>query len=229
MSTINNIIATQNAAMTDLISLPDLWPQNEVIVYGTPGLDVLAYTGAGTYIYDGKFTDQTEKKMTISDKGQVSFFVFQNFNDKHHPDAHNKNIASVSVRPDDGSSVMGKDTVVAFSEYQTSQNPEATKTFLAYNYTTGAPADGEAFNAVYLKVSPEVMTQGVKKISISVDNNATLVGYSGTDKVLIPLSSSGCATIQITNKKTGVVNVTLDSPESPWTDNIAFRVNFVKF
>lgn len=221
---ITNVIATSNAAPLDLKDLPNLKPENIITVYGTPGGSFVASVTAEAKIEkSGILRDQAT--FDITDSGEACFTVCSP-------------LTSKKISANDISAILtfelGKDgeygppdniplVPVVFLNYQES---EQAIEFIAYNYTTGAPADGKTPCTVYLMVDRK--PNDVSKVRIHVDNGAVINGYYH-DTADVTLDSDGSATIEITNNNEGKTSVTLTSaPFASDNDRVNFDIFFKK-
>jgi len=221
---ITNVIATSNAAPLDLKNLPNLNPENIVTVYGTKGSSFVASVTAEAKIEkDGILRDQAE--FDIADSGDVSFTVCSPLPAKKI--FSNDISATLSFELGKQGEYGAPDNIpltpLVFMNYQES---EKAIEFIAYNYTTGAPADGKTPCTVYLMVDRK--PNDVSKVRIHVDNGALIKGYYH-DTADIPLGADGSATIEITNVNDGKVSVILTSaPFASDNDQVNFDIFFKK-
>lgn len=219
---ITNIIATSNAAPLDLKNLPNLKPANIVTVYGTPGSSFVAsVTAEAQIVKDG--ISLSQQTFDIADSGEISFTVCLPLAAKK---IFSNNISAIlsfelgkqgEYGPPDNISPLP----LVFLNYQES---EKAIEFIAYNYTTGAPADGKTPCTVYLMVDRK--PNNVCMVRIHVDNGAMIKGYyNGTAD--IPLGADGSATVEISNVNDGKTSVILTSaPFASDNDKVNFDIFF---
>lgn len=220
-------IATQNAAPVDSVNLKDLRPMNTVIIYGIPGDNITVDTTSSSYIYQKGIDNLQSTSLQLDTEGIGRVFIYSPA--ISDPDKNQKDFASFAVvRADSDDNLITVPLV--FGGY--SESAQAS-VFVAYNFTTRAPADGETACSVYLMADPGTLapdSNGQKYIRIKVDHGAFIVGHEEHHGQWadIPLSDdTGCATIHVTNTTVGKVNVTLTAPDSWTNDEARFAIHFL--
>lgn len=110
----------------------------------------------------------------------------------------------------------------SFSPYRVGQGA-----IRAYNYTTGAAADGRTPCSVYILTENNT---GINNILVTVDDHAMIQFLSSTtQRQMIPLDDQGNAAINIVNSVSESVTVCLIVPESPDGEYVCFTLKFLVF
>ncbi|WP_387489941.1 hypothetical protein [Photorhabdus sp. RM96S] len=215
---ISSVIITENAAMSDLTDYPNLNPQNIVTLYGLPGHKFYATTSIGAFIVDDNINlDQII--LTLDETGKGHFYVRSPFEHKNIKNSEEFSAFVVIAPQEDINKVMS--FPLTFGNYR--QSDEAI-VFTAYNYTTGAPADGNTPCSIYLFIDRK-NNDDINQIRIKVNNNALIDGYN-KDWADIPLKEDGSATVNVVSNTVGKVNVWLTAPDSDSGDRVNFVLSF---
>ncbi|WP_289994016.1 hypothetical protein [Photorhabdus laumondii] len=215
---ISSVIITENAAISDLTDYPNLNPKNIVTVYGLPGYKFYATTSAGASIVDDNINvDQII--LTLDEVGKGHFYVRSPFEHKNIKNSEEFSALLMIAPQEDINKVISFPLI--FGNYR--QSDEAI-VFTAYNYTTGAPADGETPCSIYLFIDRE-HNDDINQIRIRVNNNALIDGYN-KGWADIPLKEDGSATVNVISNTVGKVNVWLTAPDSDSGDKVNFVLSF---
>ncbi|WP_434525058.1 hypothetical protein [Photorhabdus asymbiotica] len=215
---ISSVIITENAAKSDLTNYPNLNPQNIVTIYGLPGHKFYATTSIGASIVDDN-VDVDQIILTLDDAGKGHFYVRSPFEHKNIENSEEFSAVLMIYPQEDINKVISFPLI--FGNYR--QSDEAI-VFTAYNYTTGAPADGKTPCSIYLFIDRE-NNDDINKIRIRVNNNAIIDGYN-KDWADIPLKEDGSATVNVTSNTVSRVNVWLTAPDSDSGDKVDLALSF---
>ncbi|KAA1179712.1 hypothetical protein [Photorhabdus heterorhabditis] len=215
---ISSVIITENAAISDLTDYPNLNPKNIVTLYGLPGYKFYATTSIGASIVDDNI-DVDQITLTLDETGAGHFYVRSPFEHKNIENSEEFS-AFVMISPQEDMNKVISFPLI-FGNYR--QSDEAI-VFTAYNYTTGAPADGKTPCSIYLFIDRE-NNDDINQIRIRVNNNAVIEGYN-KDWADIPLKEDGSATVNVTSNTAGKVNVWLTAPDSDSGDTVNFVLSF---
>lgn len=183
---------TTNAAIVARSELA-LEPMNRGLIMGAPGISVTVTCSAGgTVVESGKMT----YTVLLDEAGQATFGLQSETPGK----------LSVNVVQDDlpANSWAGSSII--------SQYTDGSGDFRALNFSTGAVADGKMPCSVYVVVwSPAVITS----VQVSIEGNASILGYEGQDPVVIPLNTDGSAKMDIVSSVAGDIVAELSLPQRP--------------
>lgn len=215
---ISSVIITENAAKSDLTNYPNLNPQNIVTIYGLPGNKFYATTSIGAFIADDN-VDVDQITLTLDEAGKGNFYVRSPFEHKNIENSEEFSAVLMIYPQEDINKVISFPLI--FGNYR--QSDEAI-VFTAYNYTTGAPADGKTPCSIYLFIDRE-HNGDINQIRVRVNNNALIDGYN-KDWADIPLKEDGSATVNVTSNTVGKVNVWLTAPDSDSGDKVNFVLSF---
>ncbi|MFM0229469.1 hypothetical protein [Paraburkholderia sediminicola] len=228
------LTTTQNAAYTSS-DLPDMSPCNWATVYGPEGHTADCSVGSGGEIWspDGKTSYGTGPySPTLEFDPDVKHGLARfRITAKDSTFAAAEKLLAVTVFAQDRQDPSNQAPAgsATFQEFYDGGDTH----FVGYNYTSGAPNDGVTPCSVYMQVDPEVDGKDrITYVLVTVDGHATIKNadpqYPQWRKV--PLSSDGCATVDILDKTVEVVNVTLGLPQSPDSDSIGpFQIGFTVF
>ncbi|ETS30993.1 hypothetical protein BB987_16140 [Photorhabdus temperata] len=217
-NSISSVIITENAAKSDLTDYPNLNPKNIVTIYGLPGYKFYATTSIGAFIVDDN-VDVDQITLTLDETGKGHFYVRSPFEHKNIENSEEFSAFVMIYPQEDINKVISFPLI--FGNYR--QSDEAI-VFTAYNYTTGAPADGKTPCSIYLFIDRE-NNDDINQIRIKVNNNALIDGYN-KDWADIPLKEDGSATVNVTSNTVGKVNVWLTAPDSDSGDKVSFVLSF---
>lgn len=206
-----------------------------VNVYGPPGDTMVCNVSENatllvpppqSYDGDGASYGTGPYNAILDVNGMASFIVRAQFPSPSINARSNLLLVTASARdPRGGPPLFGYPT---FQPY-TDANPQNLKTehFVAYNYTTGAPADGLTPCCIYVKA--DSAKWGVVQIDIVTKNSlAKVVG--ATREGWVNLQSDGSAVIVLTDIKAEIVQFTIGLPHAPGTDQLKpFTVNFCEY
>ncbi|CAQ84625.1 MULTISPECIES: hypothetical protein [Photorhabdus] len=217
-NSISSVIITENAAKSDLTNYPNLNPKNIVTIYGLPGHKFYATTSIGASIVDGNI-DVDQITLTLDETGKGHFYVRSPFEHKNIENSEEFSAVLMISPQEDINKIISFPLI--FGNYR--QSDEAI-VFTAYNYTTGAPADGKTPCSIYLFIDRK-NNDDINQIRIRVNNNALIDCYN-KDWADIPLKEDGSATVNVTSNTVGKVNVWLTAPDSDSGDKVKLVLSF---
>lgn len=123
-----------------------------------------------------------------------------------------------------------------FQDYTSANsNTNRNEHFVAYNYTTGAPADGATPCSLNLITDQKTTDPAnVGHVQVTVSGSATVFGFSPTNheaspkQYKIPLGADGCAAVQILDRTAETVTCTVVLLGVPGSDHLpSIAVDFV--
>ena len=206
-------VATQGAAMTER-SHNNLLPCDQVCVYGPSNVIVSAAVGIGMSILQSN--DGHTYEFSLDETGRGYFSVAQDYQQQLILAV---TTVAIYVRDDPQNEL---ELTASFSPYRVGQGA-----IRAYNYTTGAAADGRTPCSVYILTENNT---GINNILVTVDDHAMIQFLSSTtQRQMIPLDDQGNAAINIVNSVSESVTVCLIVPESPDGEYVCFTLKFLVF
>lgn len=179
---------TTNAAIYSS-STQYLRPRNQGVIVGQPGITVNLVCGPGPLFYE---TETDAMSITLDENGIGFFSIYSYVTGSTNVDIYQTNIPDNRIA-----------TSTQFSDYTLGNGA-----FLAYNYTTSAPANLLTPCSIYVMIN-KALYPGITSVRIEVDSQAQIVGYPDTQMADVLVGGDGDAEINIISSVAGIVNATL--------------------
>ena len=181
----------------------DLHPCNQGVIFGDAGTPITLSCSDDAFFVE---SSTNLHNLTLDESGHGKFNIAS---------PHTGAITVILTQTDKPSNNWIGATI--FENYKVGMY-----SFKAYGYTTRAISDGVMHCSVYIITKP---LESIKHVRITVDGDASIVGYPDTKTADILISSDYSAEMDITNKSAGGTNVILTLPESSGSE-LSFVVYF---
>ncbi len=193
-----DMILTTGAANQDYTAIR-VNPRNRGVIFGAPGAAIKVNVSLPAIIDE---SGSNSHQIILNQTGQGDFSVYSNDQGLVTVAAYDENNPSENVTRQ-----------TSFGAYQVGNDR-----LKAFNYSTGAPANGRTFNSIYLMAlaTSNIYGNPIDFVRISVSGDTIINGYSG-QQADISLNSDQSATINLQSLTPKIVTAELTLPQASGT------------